>query len=79
MTAVQTAQSIILEVIKMKTDNNPTFEEILQKLEEASNNLKKDNITLNNALKNYEEGIAYYKKCSEILNQAKQKIETYSK
>ena len=41
-------------------------------------NLKKDNISLEEALKNYEEGIAYYKECSEILNKAKQKIETYS-
>ena len=60
-------------------DKKSNFEEILQKLEQASENLKKDNISLEEALKNYEEGIAYYKECSEILNSAKQKIETYSK
>ncbi len=60
-------------------ENKSTFEEMLQKLEKASENLKKDNISLEEALKNYEEGIAYYKECSEILNSAKQKIETYSK
>ncbi len=63
----------------MTTENKATFEEILQKLEKASENLKKDNISLEEAIKNYEEGIAYYKECSEILNKAKQKIETYSK
>jgi exodeoxyribonuclease VII small subunit len=63
----------------MTTENTSTFEEILQKLEQASENLKKDNISLEEALKNYEEGIAYYNECSEILNKAKQKIETYSK
>ena len=60
-------------------DKKSNFEEILQKLEQASENLKKDNISLEEALKNYEDGIAYYKECSEILNSAKQKIEKYSK
>ena len=60
-------------------ENKSTFEEMLQKLEKASENLKKDNISLEEALKNYEEGIAYYKECSEILNSAKHKIETYTK
>lgn len=63
----------------MTTENKSAFEETLQKLEKASANLKKDNISLEEAIKNYEEGIAYYKECSEILNNAKQKIETYSK
>lgn len=63
----------------MAEEKKLTFEEALQKLESASENLKKDNISLEDALKNYEEGIAYYKECSEILNAAKQKIETYSK
>ena len=63
----------------MASENKSTFEETLRKLEKASENLKKENISLEEALKNYEEGIAYYKECSEILNNAKQKIETYSK
>ena len=63
----------------MTSEKKSTFEETLQKLEKASENLKKENISLEEALKNYEEGIAYYKECSEILNNAKQKIETYSK
>lgn len=56
-----------------------TFEEALQNLEKSSESLKRDDISLEDALKNFEEGIAYYEQCSEILNNAKQKIETYSK
>ena len=61
------------------TEKKMTFEEALEKLEKSSENLKRENITLEEALKNFEEGIANYKQCSEILNSAKQKIETYSK
>ena len=57
----------------------PDFDESLKKLEEASENLKKDNISLEEALMNFQEGIRYYKECSEILESAKQKIETYTK
>jgi len=63
----------------MSETKKATFEETLAKLEKASENLKKENISLEDALKNYEEGIALYKECSDILNNAKQKIETYSK
>ena len=61
------------------TEEKLTFEQALEKLEKSSENLKKENVTLEDALKNFEEGIAYYNQCSEILNSAKQKIETYSK
>lgn len=63
----------------MTAEKPVTFEEALKKLEASSENLKKENITLEEALKAFEEGIAYYNQCSEILNSAKQKIETYSK
>lgn len=63
----------------MAETNKPVFEESLKKLEAASENLKKDNISLEDALKNFEEGIRYYNECSEILNSAKQKIETFTK
>ena len=56
-----------------------TFEATMKKLEETAENLQKDDITLEEALKNYEKGIEYYKQCDEILKKAKQKIETYSK
>lgn len=63
----------------MTVENKPVFEESLRRLEQASENLKKDNISLEDALLNFQEGIKYYKECSEILNSAKQKIEIYTK
>lgn len=62
----------------MAAEKKPTFEETLAKLEKSSENLKKENITLEEALKSFEEGIAYYDQCSKILNKAKQTIEIYS-
>lgn len=63
----------------MGVEKKLTFEKALQNLEKSSERLKRDDISLEDALKNFEEGIAYYEQCSEILNNAKQKIETYSK
>lgn len=63
----------------MTADKKTTFEEALEKLEQSSEKLKQENITLEEALKAFEEGISYYDQCSELLNTAKQKIETYSK
>lgn len=63
----------------MTVENKAVFEESLKKLEQASENLKKENISLEDALLNFQEGIKYYKECSEILNNAKQKIEIYTK
>lgn len=56
-----------------------TFEQALKKLEDASDSLNSDETTLEEAMKNYENGIKYYKECSEILKEAKQKIEVFQK
>ncbi len=56
-----------------------TFEESLKKLETASEKLKSQDTSLEEAIKNYEEGLKYYKACSEILNEAKQKVEVITK
>ena len=55
------------------------FEESLKKLEKISTSLKAEDITLEDAIKQYEEGIRYYKECSEILQDAQQRIETLTK
>lgn len=60
-------------------DNNISFEEALTGLEKSAEELKKDGTTLEEAMKNFEQGIEYYNYCSEILSSAKQKIEVYSK
>ncbi len=56
-----------------------TFEQALSKLEGASDSLGSEDTTLEEAMKNYEDGIKYYKECSEILKEAKQKIEVFQK
>lgn len=55
------------------------FETVLKKLEEASQKLKSEEISLADAIKSYEEGIKYYNECNDILEKASQKIETLTK
>ncbi len=54
-----------------------TFEEELKELEKCAERLRDEEVPLEEAIKNFESGIAHYKKCNEILTEAKQKIETY--
>ena len=56
-----------------------TFEKALEGLENTVTNLKKESLSLEEAMKNYELGMKYYKQCEEILDKAKQKIEYLSK
>ena len=55
------------------------FEESLKGLEKSAQDLKKEGNTLDEALKADEEGMKYYEQCSEILNEAKQKIQIYKR
>ncbi|MCR5482691.1 MAG: exodeoxyribonuclease VII small subunit [Clostridia bacterium] len=59
-------------------DKRPSFEEAFSGLEKAAGSLRNEGTGLEEAIKNFEEGIGYYKLCSEILSDAKQKIESYS-
>ena len=54
--------------------NKHTFEEALAGLEKSAADLIKPDITLEEAIGNFEKGIDYYNKCNEILENAKQKI-----
>ena len=54
-----------------------TFEESAKKLAEMSEKIKDEDITLEEALQCYEEGIKSYEECSKILKDARQKIEIY--
>lgn len=55
-----------------------SFEEALEALEAITEKLKKDQITLEESLKLYDKGIQYYKICSEVLDEANQKINIYN-
>ncbi|NLY70200.1 MAG: exodeoxyribonuclease VII small subunit [Clostridiales bacterium] len=59
--------------------NKLSFEEALKGLEDTSEALKSDKITLEDALQNFECGMKYYKRCKEILDEAKQKVLVYDR
>ncbi len=52
-----------------------TFEELLQKLEDITNKLEKEeNISLEESMKLFEEGIGISKKCNQQIEEAEKKI-----
>ena len=57
--------------------NQGNFEKALEGLQAMSEKIKASDITLEEAARCYEEGMKYYKICSDILENAKQKIETF--
>lgn len=59
------------------SENKTSFEEELKELEKCAERLRDEEVPLEEAIKNFEAGINHYKKCNEILTEAKQKIETY--
>lgn len=59
--------------------NKMSFEEALAGLEKTAEILKRDGTTLEAAMESFEQGIEYYNYCSEMLNNAKQKIEFFEK
>jgi len=58
------------------TDNEkPTFEEAIKKLEDCAEKMDDPTLSLEDAIKSFEEGARHYKLCEEILDSAKQRIE----
>jgi exodeoxyribonuclease VII small subunit len=53
----------------------PPFEDLLSGLENVVRKLEEEQLGLGEALKYYEQGIAFLKKCHESLSDAEQKIE----
>ena len=58
------------------SDNNLTFEAAYEALEKIADKLNDGDVSLEEALKLYEEGIKLSNQCSKALENAKQKIET---
>ena len=54
-----------------------TFEESMKKLEEMAEKIKSEETTLEEAIAYYEEGTKCYRQCSNILENAEQKIQIY--
>ncbi|QXM07477.1 exodeoxyribonuclease VII small subunit [Crassaminicella indica] len=58
----------------MKLSNDDSFENAIKKLEKTVALLDEGNLTLDETLSLYEEGIKLYRYCNNILNNAEQKI-----
>jgi exodeoxyribonuclease VII small subunit len=56
-----------------------SFEKALEKLENIVNELEEGDLSLDNSLKKYEEGIKLARICQQKLDKAKQKIELLMK
>ncbi len=54
-----------------------SFEQALKALEEAAESLRSGRLSLEESVKVYDNSILLYKRCREILDSAKQKIEIY--
>lgn len=60
-------------------EKETTFEEAFRSLEKTTKMLKEGETTLEESLKLYEEGLSYYTLCSEMLKEAKDKIQIFDK
>ena len=50
------------------------FEDNMKKLEQIANELEKDNLSLDESTKKFEEGMEISKKCAKMLEDAEKKI-----
>ena len=51
-----------------------TFEESMEKLEEIANELEKNDLSLDESIKKFEEGMKISKHCKDIIDKAEKKI-----
>lgn len=61
----------------MKEKNNEKeikFEDAMKRLEEIANELEKDDLTLDDSIAKFEEGMNLSKKCKQMLESAEKKI-----
>ncbi len=64
---------------KMSEKDQPTFEEALRKLESIVKKLEDPEVTLEESIQLYEEGMELSKYCSETLEKAELRIEQINK
>lgn len=59
------------------SENKMSFEEALSRLKDCSERIKVPEISLEDSIRCYEEGMEYFELCSRTLREAQQKIETF--
>jgi exodeoxyribonuclease VII small subunit len=64
---------------RKKKNEDISFEDSLKKLEGIVEELEKGELSLDEALKLYEQGMEFSDKCMEKLNESKQKVEKLNK
>ena len=55
-------------------ENNKSFEEMMQNLEMIAKDLESGNLSLDDSVKKFEEGMEISKECSNILENAEKRI-----
>lgn len=55
-------------------DNEMNFEDSIKELEKIANELEKGDLTLDESVSKFEQGMELSKKCSDFLNSAEKKI-----
>lgn len=58
----------------MKKQEEKTFEELITKLEDITNKLEKESLSLDESVKLFEEGMAISKECNSRLEDAEKRI-----
>jgi len=53
----------------------PNFEGMMERLQNLVGTLEQGNLSLEDSIKSFEEGVALVKRCTEILDQAEQRIQ----
>jgi len=62
-----------------KQKKTPSFEDLLDQLEQTVEKMESDQLPLQEALETYQEGIALSQRLNSMLDEAEQKIEFLSK
>ena len=60
-------------------ENNKSFEEMMQNLESIAKDLESGDLSLDDSVKKFEEGMRISKECSKILEDAEKKITILTK
>jgi exodeoxyribonuclease VII small subunit len=54
---------------------SPTFETMMQRLQDLVDTLERGNMSLDESIRSFEEGVGLVKRCTEILDQAERRIQ----
>jgi exodeoxyribonuclease VII small subunit len=60
---------------RSQDDEAPSFEGMMQRLQDLVGTLEQGNLSLEESIRSFEEGVALVKRCTEILDQAERRIQ----